>query len=51
LFTDYNYEFRAAQYMTKTILLNELSADEWQRYFEMIQGVRRKHYPDIYKPD
>lgn len=34
----------------ETILLNELSGELWQKYFAMIQDVRRKYYPDIYKP-
>ncbi len=35
----------------ETIKLNELSAEEWQKYFAMMQGVRRKYYPEIFKPD
>lgn len=37
--------------MTEAILLTELSNDQWQKYFVMIQSVRRKYYKDIYNPD
>lgn len=35
----------------ETIRLDELPQDLWQKYFEMIQQVRRKYYPEIFKPD
>lgn len=36
--------------MTEAILLTELSKEQWQKYFAMIQNVRRKFYPEIYDP-
>ncbi len=37
--------------MVETISLTELSNDLWQKYFVMIQEVRRKYYPVTYNPD
>ncbi|HMT11247.1 MAG TPA: hypothetical protein PKA39_06445 [Ignavibacteria bacterium] len=37
--------------MYKTALLNEMEDDQWQKYFVMIQEVRRKYYPVTYNPD
>ncbi|HWA05636.1 MAG TPA: hypothetical protein VG961_03740, partial [Ignavibacteria bacterium] len=34
----------------ETIRLNELPPDIWQKYYEMIQQVRRKYYPEIFNP-
>lgn len=35
----------------ETIRLNELPPDMWQKYYEMIQQVRMKYYPEIFNPD
>ncbi len=36
--------------MDRTVLLNEMNDNEWQKYFAMIQNVRRKYYPEIFNP-
>lgn len=35
----------------ETIRLNELPLEGWQKYFQMMQEVRRKYYRDVYNPD
>lgn len=35
----------------ETIRLDELPSEGWQKYFHMMQKVRRKYYRDIYNPD
>jgi RimJ/RimL family protein N-acetyltransferase len=37
--------------MTETLLLKDLCDNDWQKYFDMMQEVRRKYYPGTYNPD
>jgi hypothetical protein len=37
--------------MTETLLLKDLCDNDWRKYFDMMQEVRRKYYPGTYNPD
>jgi RimJ/RimL family protein N-acetyltransferase len=37
--------------ITETLLLKDLGDSDWQKYFDMMQEVRRKYYPGDYNPE